>query len=211
MISGTIQLCSDEKGCGCPGRPENAIHLLKEGDLAVTGGAGNALVRFKVRKRCEALLPDFSEEIGHTVESVINKKFSVLETSSPATGYYSYTCLSQYKRQMETNAEGEEVFVGVIAIASNVTRYASESQAAVQFRDSLVTLPGGALQAVDGIGEEASLSSVEATNSKGEPEYATNAYVRVRNVTAYFKSLAGDGEAGEGPARGLLAQVAGEL
>jgi hypothetical protein len=129
---------------------------------------------------------------------------------SATTGYYSYTCLFQYKGQMETNAEGEEVFVGVIAIASNVTRYASESQAAVQFRDSLVTLPGGALQAVDGIGEEASLSSVEATNSKGEPEYATNAYVRVRNVTAYF-SLAGDGEAGEGPARGLLAQVAGEL
>jgi hypothetical protein len=66
------------------------------------------------------------------------------------------------------------------------------------------------LQSVSGIGEEAWLSTKEASNANGEEEYTSAGFVRSRNVTAYL-FIAGDADADAAEARLLLGQVASAI
>ncbi len=217
----TLKLCSDSKGCDCPGKQPTNYPRFKEGDLAITGGQTGGVVELIPRKRCEelrpqrsceGLLPGFSSEVSHAVENVIHEKFSVIESINARAGFYSYTCLFQFKGTIEMVSEDEEikeVFRGVVAVASNVSRYSSVAQAVTQM-EAVSVLEGAGALSISGIGEEAKLLTKTEANSKGEQEYLGYGFVRVDNVVAWFE-LVGDEEADEASTRTLLAQVASEL
>jgi hypothetical protein len=237
LVTGDIKLCSSASGCSCPSHPDN-YPLFKDGDLAVTGATTGAKVELVARKRCEALLParsceqllpGYSEEVAEALESVgkhfePSGKFSKIEASNPSIGFSSSTCLFLFrgtvaKRALpvEINAEGEpeptqyeEYFDGAIASGVNVSRYESAAAAKRGIEASLLASDYLGPQSVSGIGEEAWLSTKEEINARGEREYLSAAFVRSRNVTAYFL-IAGNSDADAAEARLLLQQVAAGL
>jgi hypothetical protein len=187
----------DASGWPWAERPD--ARLFREGELALTGGVTGAKVELVARKSCEALLParscerllpEYSDEAATTLETVGKHfeppgKFSKIEANSPDVGFSSSTCLFLFKGTIgkralptETNAEGEpeptsyeEFFEGAIASGVNVSRYESAAAAKSGFEITLRASSHLGLQSVKGVGEEAWLSTKEASNANGEEEY----------------------------------------
>jgi hypothetical protein len=238
LVSGPLKLCSDPQGCSCPGHNEDYPEF-REGDLAVTGAATGALVELIPQKRCEVLLgprtcenllPNYTEAVANTLETVAKHfeplgKFSKIETANPRAGFSSSTCLFLFdgtirQRPLEGRnlseplepgeTDTESYFYGSVASGVNVSRYATEAEAKADLQIPFRPASNPEFAALRGIGSEAWLKSRERSGAHGEPEHESAGFVRVRNLTAYF-FIAGQANAGSGEARTLLTQVAGEL
>jgi hypothetical protein len=220
---GNVKLCTDSKGCSCPGRPSAALEQFKEGDLAITGGPTGGDVWLVPHARCETLLgprscegllPGFTIALGKTLEEESGAKLAQ-ETGNPAIGYYSSVCAFPVaKGESVENAQGESVFDGATAILVEVTRYPSVTQAEGAFTlPPPLPSPAAPPTAVPGIGSQAGIVTANETNGAGEKVFASFADVRVDNVLASFSLLSSGGsdEADPPSTLMLLSQVASEL
>ncbi|MGA2452273.1 MAG: hypothetical protein ABSG93_02045 [Solirubrobacteraceae bacterium] len=236
LITTPLKLCSESKGCNCPGQDEH-IPVFRDGNLAVTGTTTGAEVELVPQKRCETplaapscetILPGYSTAVANALE-VVGKhfeptgKFSKIEAVNRPAGFSSTTCLFLFDGSLHTrpvegaNAEGseppptEEFFYGSIASGVNVSRYATEAQAQADLQIPFNEAKNPEYRAVAGIGNEAWLrSKLSDGGAHGEPEYESVGFVRKRNLTAYF-FIAGQANAGPTEALGLLRQVAARL
>lgn len=238
VVSGPLKLCSDPKGCSCPGHSETYPEF-RDGDLAVTGGMTGGLVELIPQKRCETLLgprtcenllPGYSQTVANAIE-VVGKhyepmgKFSKIESANPAVGFSSSTCLFLFdgtikqrplegRNPSEPTEPGEtsteDYFYGSVASGVNVSRYATEAEAKADLQIPFRPATNPEFTALHGVGDEAWLKTKQQPGSHGELEQESEGFVRVRNLTAYF-FIAGQANAGSGEARTLLTQVAGEL
>jgi hypothetical protein len=211
-----LMLCSDPKGCDCPGQPPTDYKQFEQGDLAITGGPTGGDVQLIPHKRCEellpprsceGLLPGFTRAPGHALEQAVPK--STFEETTKPGGYYVSECLFLSKGQVAVNSEGEEVLHGALAPGVIVTRDPSVPQATLAFQVSRRS----ALQpsSVAGIGDEAWIATLPPEYSHGEVTEGATAGVRVRNVDVVF-SVAGDPEAaGRQAVLTLLSEVAAKL
>jgi hypothetical protein len=190
-------------------------------------------------RSCDGELPGYSSTVADITEERLghftgNNKFTITESRNAAAGYVSFTCTFLFKEsssiimkpiplEPESGERGvepphllpgeappeEEVFHGVIASGFNISRYGTK-QAAIDGLQLQVRLGGASKAPVHGVGEEAFLTTTERDNSRGEDEYSSAGFVRVRNLTAYFL-IAGDEEADPTWALSLLRAVAREL
>jgi hypothetical protein len=211
-----LLLCSDPKGCSCPGKPSH-FQQFKQGDLAITGGPGGAEVQLALRKpcevllpgrSCEGLLPDFDVPVPQTIKELTGQEPSAESNRGESS---ASICAFLAKGTLSTNAEGEQFFDGVTAAFVSVVRYPSVALA-TKFFKLTPPLPGFELGFPD-IGEEADLFTKHAVNEKGEIEYASIAEVRVDNIVAEFALYGSPGNLEASPAatEHLLAYVAGKL
>ena len=210
-----VLLCSDPKGCSCPGHHSD-FQQFKTGDLALTGGVSGGEVEITPRKPCEVLLPQrscegllpgFDVPLPQGIKAVVGQAPSAEVTNGSSS---ISICLFLAKGSETTNAAGESVFDGVIAASVSVQRYPSVPAATEGFKrippfpKFLISHPA--------IGEEADLFTSSGDNGEGI-EYSASAAVRVENVVAQFTifSTPGNIEANPASATSLLAAVASKL
>jgi hypothetical protein len=210
-----LLLCSDPKGCSCPGRPSH-FEQFNTGDLAITGGTTGGEVQITPRKpcevllpgrSCEGLLPGFDVPVHETIKNVIGQAPSA-ESNRGASAIS--ICLFLAKGHETVNAEGEETFDGVIAASVSVQRFPSITLATENFQriqdfpKFLISHPK--------LGEEADLFTGE-TNEVAGIEYASLGAVRVHNVIAQFVIFGtpGNTEADPQASLALLSVVASEI
>ncbi|MGO9761698.1 MAG: hypothetical protein ACLP1Q_10625 [Solirubrobacteraceae bacterium] len=192
-ITGTLRVCSDATGCGCPSNPAG-YPKFKKGDLALTGASTGADVELVPRKRCESLLsnrscegilPGFTTELSDSINSTADsvgagKPFEKHEETGP-DGYYTSSCIGllkgsfvEYTAPPTTNSEGVEfpgqtqtLLDGVVANV-NVTRYPTVEQATTAFKQGAVGIGGiTTVHALGGIQEEAAAGTREITEEGG--------------------------------------------
>ncbi len=216
VIRGELTVCTPgARTCACPGEPQGGDSRLTEGTLALAGASTGAQVSFRPVhceqalpvRTCVDLLPGYSTELAETVERItgaVGSHPTVIETGV-GTPYASYSCLYLDSGEVLPALDGSEAFRGSTALVVAVHDYPS---VAIARRAFATAVPGA--QAVSAGSEGKLLSSEEPRPAGEETVYASQAVVRVRNLTGEF-SLVGDEQADRASALELLQIVAAEL
>jgi len=210
-----VLLCSDPKGCSCPGHNSD-FQQFKTGDLAITGGVSGGEVEITARKpcevllparSCEGLLPDFDVPVPAGIKAIVGQAPSAEVTHGNSS---VSICLFLAKGIEMTNGEGESVFDGVIAASVEVQRYPSVASATEGFM-RIPAFPKSLISHPD-VGEEADLFTLSTPSAAGI-EYAASAAVRVHNIVAQFTIFGtpGNTEASPAGALALLGAVTAKL
>jgi hypothetical protein len=213
-----LQLCSDPKGCNCPGE-SNHYEDFQRGDLAVAGGPTGGEVKLTPHKPCEellpahscqGLLPEFTVPVPQTLEKLVGMPLSAESKHGEASA--SVCDLLAKGHNVVSGPEGEASFDGVTAVFVSVIRYPSIGLATLNFQ-KMAAPPGLKVSHPPGIGEEADLYTLGTTNADGQLEYGAQGIVRVHNLIAQFSIFGSPGstEADPEAARALLAHVASTL